>query len=202
MKSIKQILFLLIILLSSCTHAENTKNLPNINEKVATFAGGCFWCLQPSFDELDGVTKTFVGYAGGKTPNPTYQDVGTGKSGYIESIEIYYDSTKINFEKLLEVYWQNIDPTDAGGQFADRGPQYQPVIFFHDEEQKQKAQSAKEALSASNKFSKPIVVEIRQYTNFYPAEEYHQEYYKKNAIRYKLYKKGSGREDFIQKHWK
>lgn len=169
--------------------------------EVATFAGGCFWCMQPPFDELDGVVKTTVGYTGGKEKNPTYKEVSYGKTGHAESIEIVYDSSKITYEELLDVYWMNIDPTDSGGQFVDRGKQYRPEIFYHNESQKKAAEASKKKLAESGRFDEPIVVEITEATEFYPAEEYHQKFYKKDKMQYKAYRWGSGRDRFINKHW-
>lgn len=167
----------------------------------ATFAGGCFWCMEPPFEMLDGVVEVVVGYAGGNTENPTYEEVSSGKTGHVEAVQILFDASKISYEELLEVFWRQIDPTDAGGQFADRGSQYRTVIFYHDQNQKQLAETSKEHLRKSKRFDKPIVTEILPFSNFYPAEEYHQEYYKKHSRGYKLYKQRSGREQFIEESW-
>ena len=181
---------------------ENGKmQAPEAVTEIATFAGGCFWCIQPPFDKLDGVVKTTVGYTGGKEKNPTYEQVSSGTTGHAESIEIVYDPKKVTYEELLEVFWMNINPTDTGGQFVDRGKQYRPAIFYHSEAQKEAAQASKKKLDESGRFDKPVVVEIVEATEFYPAEDYHQEFYKKNPIRYKSYRWGSGRDDFIKKYW-
>ena len=167
----------------------------------ATFAGGCFWCVESTFSPLPGVKKVVSGYIGGHTENPTYEEVSTGTTGHIEAIEITYDPTLISYEKLLDVYWKEIDPTDADGQFADRGSQYKPAVFYHSEEQKLAAENSKSKLDKSKHFSKPIQVAILAATKFYPAEDYHQEYYKKNPVHYNLYRAGSGREKFLEKTW-
>lgn len=167
----------------------------------ATFAGGCFWCMQPFFDRLNGVKETVVGYIGGKTANPTYEEVSSGQSGHAEAIEITYDPTLVSYEKLLNIYWRNIDPTALNAQFVDEGTQYRTAIFYHDEAQRIAAEQSKQALSDSKKFDAPIVTEIVPATTFYPAESYHQKYYQKNAFRYKLYHDGSGREEFLKQTW-
>jgi peptide-methionine (S)-S-oxide reductase len=168
-------------------------------EERAIFAGGCFWCLQPEFDVTPGVIKTTVGYTGGNTPFPKYEQVISGITRHVEAIEITFHPQKTNYNKLLEVFWSNIDPTDDGGQFADRGNQYRPVIFFTSSEQKQLATLSYHTLESSNKYSKPIVVTIEPASTFYPAEEYHQNYYKKNSAHYSAYKEGSGRGPFLRK---
>ena len=169
--------------------------------KVATFAGGCFWCMEPPFEKLEGVVSVASGYSGGPEINPTYEQVASGRTGHAEAVEILYDPEKIRYEKLLEVFWMNIDPTQENGQFADRGRQYRTVIFYHDDEQKMKAEESKKSLGDSGKFSSPIVTDIEPFTSFYRAEDYHQDYYKKNPTHYKMYKKGSGREGFIERTW-
>lgn len=168
---------------------------------LATFAGGCFWCMQPAFDETPGVLSTSVGYTGGTTVNPTYEQVCSGTTGHAESIQVTYDPEKVGYPQLLEVFWHNVNPTTPNQQFADVGTQYRTAIFYHTEDQRRQATAAKEQLGASGKFSKPIVTESVAATTFYPAEEYHQHYYKKNYLRYKLYKAGSGREDYLKKTW-
>jgi methionine-S-sulfoxide reductase len=167
----------------------------------ATFAGGCFWCMEPPFDKLDGVVSTTSGYTGGKEKMPSYEQVSSGKTGHVEAIEVVYDPEIIGYDKLLEVFWKNINPTQENGQFADLGKQYRTVIFFHDEKQRQIAEASKERLEKSGKFEKPVVTEILQAGDFYPAEDYHQDYYLKNPLRYKYYRFGSGREQFINKIW-
>jgi peptide methionine sulfoxide reductase msrA/msrB len=169
--------------------------------KVATFAGGCFWCTESDFEKVPGVVKVISGYTGGHKENPTYEEVSSGSTGHVEAIQVYYDPTKVTYTELLDYFWRHIDPTDSGGQFVDRGSQYRSVIFYHDEEQKKLAEKSKEDLSKSGKFDKPIVTEILKFTKFYPAEEYHQDYYKKNPIRYRYYRFASGRDQFLKKEW-
>jgi len=165
----------------------------------ATFAGGCFWCMVPPFEKLDGVKGVISGYTGGHKDNPTYEEVSSGKTGHVEAIEVTFDPSKITYEKLLDVFWRQIDPTDPGGQFVDRGSQYRSVIFFHTPEQKALAEKSKEALARSGRFSKTIATEILPAGKFYKAEEYHQDYWKKNPIRYKFYRYNSGRDQFLKK---
>ncbi|MFI5391543.1 MAG: peptide-methionine (S)-S-oxide reductase MsrA, partial [Bacteriovoracales bacterium] len=167
----------------------------------ATFAGGCFWCMEPPFENLPGVSEVISGYTGGTKKNPTYEEVSSQTTGHIESIQIIYDPKIVSYEKLLEVFWRNIDPTDSEGQFVDKGSSYVSKIFYHNEEQKQKAQKSKEDLEKSKRFNKPIVTQIVQLTEFYPAEDYHQDYYKKNKLRYKFYRFNSGRDQFLEKVW-
>jgi len=167
----------------------------------ATFAGGCFWCMQPVFDRLPGVLSTTVGYTGGKKEDPTYEEVSTGKTGHTESIEVVFDPTQISYARLLEAFWQSVDPTDSRGQFADHGTQYRTAVFYHDEEQKRLAEKSKAELAKSGKFDQPVVTEITPASEFYPAEDYHQKYYLKNAGQYYLYKEGSGRAGFLKKTW-
>jgi len=167
----------------------------------ATFAGGCFWCLESDFQKVDGVIDTVSGYIGGNTENPTYQEVSSGGTGHAEAVQVHYDPEKINYQELLDIFWRHVDPTDAGGQFVDRGSQYRPAIFYHDEEQKRLAQASGQTLTQAGPFDKPIVTEIVEYTRFYPAEDYHQDYYKKEALRYKLYRQHSGRDQFLAKIW-
>lgn len=171
------------------------------NAKVATFAGGCFWCLEPSFDAESGVLKTEVGYAGGHVENPTYEQVLSEKTGHREAIQVTYDPTKVSYERLVEVFFHQIDPTDAGGQFTDRGESYTTAIWYTDDAEKKIAQDFIQQLNDSKKFNTPIAVKVLPFTNFYPAEDYHQEYYKKASLHYSLYKKGSGREVFIDENW-
>jgi peptide methionine sulfoxide reductase msrA/msrB len=173
----------------------------NQNLKIATFAGGCFWCTESDFEKISGVVKVISGYTGGKKENPTYEEVSGGATGHVEAIQVYYDPEKVGYERLLEVFWRHIDPTDSGGQFVDRGLQYASAIFYHDEEQKQAAEESKKELGKSGKFAKPIVTPILKFTRFYDAEEYHQDYYKKNPLRYSYYRQGSGRDQFLEKVW-
>jgi len=165
----------------------------------ATFAGGCFWCMEPPFDELDGVISTTSGYIGGKTKNPTYEQVSTGSTGHAEALQVIYDPKKIAYEKLLEVFWRNIDPLAANGQFCDLGSQYRSAIFYHDGNQKSAAEKSKKAVQG--RFKQPVATEITAATVFYPAEDYHQDYYKKNPLRYKLYSHGCGRAQRLEVVW-
>lgn len=167
----------------------------------ATFAGGCFWCMEPPFEKLDGVVEVVSGYTGGHLVNPTYKDVSGGATGHAEAIQIIYNPAQITYEKLLDVFWRQIDPTDPGGQFVDRGNQYRSVIFYHTDEQKRLAEMSREVLGKSGRFEKPIVTEIVKASTFYPAEDYHQDYYNTCPIRYKLYRNGSGRDQFLKKSW-
>lgn len=171
----------------------------NAHSKTAIFAGGCFWCIQAPFESLDGVSKVLSGYTGGTSTHPTYKDYAD--SGHVEAVEITYDPSTINYEKLLEVFWKQIDPTDAGGQFADRGPHYRTVIFYTTEAQKKAAEKSKTELDQSGKFPQPIVTEILKASAFYPAEGYHQQYSQKNPVQYKQYRVGSGRDAYLKKMW-
>jgi peptide-methionine (S)-S-oxide reductase len=165
----------------------------------ATFAGGCFWCMEPPYDELDGVISTISGYIGGTKKNPSYEEVVTGTTGHTEAVQVTYDPTKINYEKLLEIFWRNIDPLTANAQFCDHGSQYRSGIFYHDEAQKKLAEASKKRVQS--RFKQPVVTEIVRATEFYPAEDYHQDYYKKNPVRYKLYRYGCGRDQRLQELW-
>lgn len=167
----------------------------------ATLAGGCFWCMEPPFEKLDGVHEVVSGYTGGHTANPTYQEVTAGGTGHLEAVEITYDPARVTYKKLLEVFWRQINPTDGGGQFVDRGTSYLSAIFFHTEEQKRLAEASKKEMGQSGRFGKPIVTEIRAAGPFYRAEDYHQDYYKKNSIRYKFYRFNSGRDQYLEKIW-
>jgi peptide methionine sulfoxide reductase msrA/msrB len=188
------IFFIMTNLSSPFAHAQQS-------ETVATFAGGCFWCMESPFDKLEGVTKTVVGYAGGKKENPTYEEVSSGETGHTEAIQVFYDPTKITYSELLAVFWKQIDPTDPNGQFVDRGNQYRSEIFVQTEEQKELAEKSKKELQESGAFQKPIVTPITSFTNFYPAEEYHQDYYKTHPLKYKFYRYRSGRDQFLSEHW-
>lgn len=168
---------------------------------VAIFAGGCFWCMEPPFEKLTGVQKVISGYTGGNTKNPTYEEVSHGSTGHVEAVQIHFDPEKISYNDLLEVFWRNVDPTDGGGQFVDRGDSYVTGIFVHDEEQKKLAEASKMKLAKSKRYDKKIVTPITQAKEFYPAEGYHQDYYKINPIRYKYYRYRSGRDQFIEKTW-
>lgn len=168
----------------------------------ATFAGGCFWCMVKPFVEWDGIEKVTSGYMGGRIENPTYEDVKRGDSGHVEVVQIEFEPTVFSYERLLEIYWMQIDPTDAGGQFHDRGESYKTVIFTHSDQQQQAAQKSKQQLADSGRFKKPIVTEIQEAATFWPAEGYHQDYYKKEQAHYKEDREKSGRDTFIDTHWK
>ena len=173
-----------------------------MKQEIAIFAGGCFWCMQPPFDNTPGVIKTVVGYCGGTEKNPTYEQVSSGTTGHTEAIEVTFDPTKVTYEKLLEVFWRNIDPTSKDGQFVDRGRQYRSAIFYLHDAQKTAALASKVKLEQEKIFSQPIVTEIVPATTFYPeTTDYHQMYYKKNPIRYKFYRFNSGRDQFLEKTW-
>lgn len=167
----------------------------------ATFAGGCFWCMEPPFEALDGVKAVIAGYTGGTKQNPTYEEVSSGTTGHVEAIQITFDPTKISYSDLLAVFWKQIDPTDDGGSFVDRGSQYRTAIFYHDQEQKRLAEQSKNDLEKSGKYDKLIVTQIVAYTRFWKAEDYHQNYYKKRPARYKSYKSGSGRDQYLNRVW-
>ncbi len=176
---------------------------PNMKENVstATFAGGCFWCVESDLKKLPGVLSVVSGYTGGQVENPDYKSVSTGRTGYLEAVQVSFDPTRIGYQELLDGFWRTIDPTDPGGQFADRGSQYTTAVFYHDEEQKRLAEASKQALEASGIFDRPIVTQIRPATAFYPAEEYHQRYAEKNPGHYKNYRIGSGRQCFLDQTW-
>ncbi len=174
---------------------------PPGDRAVATFAGGCFWCMEPPFDKLDGVLSTTSGYTGGKTVSPTYKEVSAGGTGHTEAIQIVYDPTRVNYERLLDVFWRNIDPTAADRQFCDRGSQYRSGIFYHDDSQRAAAEESRQRLEQTKPFQGPIVTEITEAGPFYPAEEYHQDYYKKNPIRYKYYRFSCGRDQRLEELW-
>ncbi|WHX47518.1 peptide-methionine (S)-S-oxide reductase MsrA [Paenibacillus woosongensis] len=174
---------------------------PTSNRELATFAGGCFWCMVSPFEELPGIYGIVSGYTGGHTANPTYEEVCSNRTGHYEAVQIAFDPSVFPYRKLLELFWQQIDPTDEGGQFHDRGDSYRTAIFYHTEEQRQEAEASKLALEQSGRFAKPIVTAILPAAPFYPAEDYHQQYHKKNPAHYRRYRKGSGREDFIERHW-
>ena len=165
----------------------------------ATFAGGCFWCMEPPFDELAGVISTTSGYTAGKIKNPTYEQVSSGSTGHTEALQVVYDPKKITYEKLLEVFWHNIDPVAANGQFCDLGSQYRSGIYYHDGNQKSAAEKSKKSIQT--RFKQPVATEITAATVFYPAEDYHQDYYKKNPVRYKLYSHGCGRAQRLEEVW-
>lgn len=188
--------FLFVVTGALQSFAEDEKQSPN---RTAILAGGCFWCIQPAFDKAPGVVKTVVGYSGGTEPNPTYELVISEKTKYREALEVTYDPGKVSFEQLLDIYWKQIDPTQADGQFTDIGPSYRAAIFYGNEEEKRIAETSKGKLAKSGKFDKPIVTEILPAMKFYPAEEYHQKYYRKNEREFEAYEEGSGRNRFHKK---
>ena len=174
-----------------------------VNEqRVAVFGGGCFWCMEPPFEQLDGVVDVTAGYCGGEEVDPTYEQVSSGMTGHVESVRVVYDPEKISFKELLDTFWRQVDPTDDGGQFADRGPQYRTAIFYSTEEERRIALQSKKEIDEANIFNGPIVTAIVPMKEFYPAEEYHQDYYRKNILHYSLYKAGSGRSGFLKNTWK
>jgi len=171
------------------------------NLRTATFAGGCFWCVESDFEKVEGVVEVISGYTGGHKDHPTYEEVSSGGTGHLEAIEVRYDPDKISYEALLDIFWRHVDPTDPGGQFVDRGDQYRSAIFYRNEEERQLAEASKKKLAESGRFDKPIVTEIIKLTTFYPAEDYHQDYYKKSDLRYKFYRWNSGRDAFLKRAW-
>ena len=197
-----------LILLIGCQSSEIVQQgvKDDMNEettefKKATFAGGCFWCSEADIEKLPGVVKVISGYTGGHKDNPSYEEVSSGTTGHLEAIQVYYDPSNISYEELLDAFWRHINPTDGGGQFVDRGSQYRSAIFYHDEQQKKLAEESKTALRQSGKFSKPVATEILRFEKFYEAEDYHQDYYKNNPLRYKYYRHSSGRDQFIKEVW-
>ena len=204
----KLVFYLMLgLILYSCTNTDSQNmhknNMHNMNSQIdtATFAGGCFWCMDAPFEKLDGVENVIAGYAGGHVKNPSYQEVETGTTGNVEAVDVLYDPNVISYAELLTVYWKQFDPTDAGGQFYDRGSQYETAIFYHNQTQKEVAEKSKALLNKSGIFNKPIVTKIKPYTSFSEAEQYHQHYYKKNPEHYEAYRKASGRDDFIMGVW-
>jgi peptide methionine sulfoxide reductase msrA/msrB len=178
----------------------NGNALASLKEK-ATFAGGCFWCMEPPYDKMDGVIDVIPGYIGGNTVNPDYEEVCSGSSGHLEAVQIIFDPSKVSYEKLLEVFWQQIDPTDNGGQFVDRGSQYRTAIFYHTPGQKNAAEKSRDAINKSGRYTKPVITEIRPATVFYPAEKYHHKYYRNNSPRYRQYRLLSGRDRYLKTIW-
>lgn len=191
-KMLIPLFFIFSIIISDCSNNKFEK---------ATFAGGCFWCMEYPFEELNGVVEVITGYTGGEKKNPTYEDVSTGKTGHLEAVQITYDPSLITYSELLGVFWKQIDPTDAGGQFADRGEQYQTAIFYHSDEQKRLAEDSKKELQKSGIFQKTIVTKIIKSSEFYKAEEYHQRYYQKCPVKYDLYRTESGRAEYLELKW-
>jgi len=171
------------------------------NLTTAIFAGGCFWCMEPPYDDLDGVHETISGYIGGEVEDPTYQQVTSGNTGHAEAVKVTYDPSKVSYERLLDVFWRNIDPLARDRQFCDRGTQYRSAIFYMNEDQRAMAEATRQTLKDSGRFKEPIVTEIVAADTFYPAEEYHQDYYQKNPLRYKFYRYNCGRDQRLQKLW-
>ena len=169
--------------------------------EVATFAGGCFWCMEAAFEAREGVAEAVSGYTGGELPHPTYEQVCSGTTGHLEAVQVHYDPDVVTYGELLDLFWRSIDPTDPQGQFADRGTQYRTAIFYHSEQQRQEAEESRQMLESSGIFKDPIATEIRPASVFYRAEDYHQDYYRRNVLRYDVYKKLSGRESFIEETW-
>jgi len=187
------IVFAIAMLVALAAHADDKKKTA-----IATFAGGCFWCMEPPYDDIKGVKRTTSGYTGGTTKNPTYEEVCSGKTGHAEAVEIEYDPAQVSYQQLLDAFWHNIDPTVTNRQFVDRGTQYRPEIFYHDEEQKRLAEASKKDVE---KIFGVVEVQITQAGPFYPAEEYHQDFYRTNPERYNAYKNGSGRERRLKALW-
>jgi peptide-methionine (S)-S-oxide reductase len=194
---------LTIALLAPAAVAQQGSSTPaKDGHAVATFAGGCFWCMEPPYDKLDGVIVTTSGYTGGTKADPTYQEVSAGGTGHAEVVQVTYDPAKVSYDKLLDVFWRNIDPLDAGGQFCDRGDQYRTALFVHGDEQRRLAEQSKQALEKSQRFDgQSIVTEIEEAGAFYPAEDYHQDYYEKNPVRYKFYRWNCGRDQRLAELW-
>ena len=208
MRKIALIGLVLSFFLGQCSNTNQDNDIEGTNMskqkkrvEKATFAGGCFWCMEHPFEKLDGVIEVISGYTGGHEANPTYEEVSRGSTGHLEAVQITYDPDRITYQELLDVYWRQIDPTDAGGSFVDRGSQYKSAIFYHDDKQKQLAEISKAELDKSGRYEKSIVTEIRQFSKFYRAEEYHQDYYKKSPLKYKYYRYRSGRDQYLKKIW-
>ena len=208
----KRIILTVVVILAAAASATRPQAAPQSpppgseqpaqgNQDKATFAGGCFWCMEPPFDELPGVISTTSGYTGGQKKNPTYEEVSAGGTGHTESVEVVFDPAKVTYQQLLDVFWKNIDPTTPDRQFCDVGSQYRSAIFYHSDEQKRLAMASKKTIDDSGRFKQPVVTEIVPAAPFYHAEEYHQDYYKKNPIRFKYYKFGCGRAKRLEQLW-
>ena len=203
--SISLLIIVIVALLALSSYAE-TNQQPSPKAKpehlsVATFAGGCFWCTESDFEKLPGVHEVISGFSGGHVANPTYKEVSKGTTGHVESVQVYYDPNIISYEALLDAFWRMVNPTDNEGQFVDRGEQYRTLIFYQTEDEKAKAERSRQLLNESGRYKSPVITEIRKFKAFYPAEEYHQDYYKKNPIRYKYYRFNSGRDQYLEKTW-
>jgi len=191
-----------ILLISACAESKQpSQSLSPDKLSIATFAGGCFWCVESDFEKVPGVHQVISGFSGGHVINPSYKQVSAGNTGHVEAVQVYYDPKTIPYDDLLQAFWRQINPTDSLGQFVDRGKHYRPVIFYHNKEQQQFAELSRQKLQASGRFDTPITTEITAFNNFYAAEEYHQDYYKKNPIRYKYYRYNSGRDQYLTKTW-
>jgi len=203
--SISLLIIVIVALLALSSYAE-TNQQPSPKAKpehlsVATFAGGCFWCTESDFEKLPGVHEVISGFSGGHVANPTYKEVSKGTTGHVESVQVYYDPNIISYEALLDAFWRMVNPTDNEGQFVDRGEQYRTLIFYQTEDEKAKAERSRQLLNESGRYKAPVITEIRKFEAFYPAEEYHQDYYKKNPVRYKYYRFNSGRDQYLEKTW-
>ena len=193
--------WLAVALLSAGIGAQAAELKVPAGDAVAIFAGGCFWCMEQPFDEIPGVLDTVSGYSGGSKANPTYEEVSSGRTGHAESVAVVYDPKKVSYEKLLDVFWHNVDPTVKNRQFCDSGTQYRTAIFYRDEAQRKAAQASVAALAKSKPFKEPIVTEVAMAGPFYPAEDYHQNFYRTNPVRYQLYRKGCGRDARLKELW-
>ena len=189
-------MYLIVLILFLIPHTVSAQK-----KEIATLAGGCFWCVESDLEKISGIFSVISGYSGGTIKNPTYKQVSSGQTRHIESVQIAFDPQKISYRKLLQHFWKIIDPTDPGGQFVDRGRQYTTAIFFHNQKQKNIALESKEQLQKSRRYKKPVITPIIPFTTFYPAEKYHQDYYKKNPLRYRFYRYRSGRDQFLKKVW-
>ena len=194
-------IILLVLLAPLAFAAAAAELVVPAGQSAAFFAGGCFWCMEPPFDKVPGVTATISGYTGGRKVNPTYEEVSSGSTGHAEAVAVIYDPKKVTYEKLLDVYWVNVDPTVKNRQFCDSGTQYRTAIFYRDDAQRRAAEASRDALEKSKPFKEPIVTEIQMAGPFYPAEEYHQDYYLKNPVRYNLYRNGCGRDARLHQLW-
>jgi peptide methionine sulfoxide reductase msrA/msrB len=207
----KSISTLAVVLLAACSNADSTNSQSSMADKsvpaelaglqVATFAGGCFWCTESDFEKLDGVKDAISGFTGGTIKDPSYKQVASGRTQHIEAVQVYYDENVVSYEALLFAFWRMVNPTDANGQFVDRGHQYSPAIFFHNDAQKMAAQQSSNDLAETGRYEKPLATAIRSFDRFYAAEDYHQDYYKRNPVRYKYYRYNSGRDSYLNKTW-
>ena len=198
MTRLQCLLALLCCMLLGPAHAQ--QKVPPGYE-IATFAGGCFWCMEPPYDEIPGVNSTTSGYIGGQKKNPTYEEVSSGRTGHTEAVQVVYDPKKVTYQQLLDIFWPNIDPTTPNAQFCDHGSQYRSGIFYHNEEQMRLALASRDKVERTKRFREPIVTEISKATTFYVAEDYHQDYYKKNPLRYKFYRTNCGRDQRLEQLW-